>query len=73
MPVRLPLRAFFSSDSFPSGFVRAGWAETEAQDERLKELGVTLRCIPLEQSGRPGRCVLSGRPTTTEAIFAKAY
>jgi prolyl-tRNA synthetase len=67
------LRAFFSSDAFPSGFVRAGWAETEAQDERLKELGVTLRCIPLEQSGRPARCVLSGRPAKVEAIFAKAY
>jgi prolyl-tRNA synthetase len=67
------LRDFFSSEAFPSGFVRAGWAETEAQDERLKELGVTLRCIPLEQSGKPGRCVLSGRPATAEAIFAKAY
>ena len=55
------------------GFVLAKWgAEPEAL-AKLAELKVTVRCLPLEQSGTEGRCVVTGRPAVKDAIFAKAY
>ena len=55
------------------GFVRAKWCEDPKSVEQLADLKVTVRCLPLDQSGSPGTCVLTGRPATTEAIFGKAY
>lgn len=55
------------------GFVRAKWCGDEATEETLKELNVTIRCIPLEQSGTEGACIITGKPATTDAIFAKSY
>jgi len=39
----------------------------------LKDFGATIRCIPYEQSGTAGRCVLTAASATMDAIFAKAY
>jgi len=55
------------------GFVRAFWCEDADTEALLKDLKVTVRCIPLEQGEGSGTCVLSGRPARREAIFAKAY
>ena len=57
-----------------SGFVKAKWCEDEeASKELLSELKVTVRCLPLEQSNTEGVCILTGRPATRDAIFARAY
>ena len=63
---------FTSPDSRP-GFLRAPWLQSEQEDERLKSLNITIRCIPLVQRGKKGKCILTGKNTSTEAIFAKAY
>jgi prolyl-tRNA synthetase len=55
------------------GFVKAKWSEKPETLARLADLKVTVRCLPLEQSGSEGRCILSGEPATIDAIFAKAY
>lgn len=56
------------------GFVIGKWCGDEQQaEEFLKELKVTIRCLPLEQSGTTGKCVLTGKDATIDAIFAKAY
>jgi prolyl-tRNA synthetase len=55
------------------GFVLAKWSEDPQTEELLADLKVTLRCLPLKQSGTPGKCVLTGKPATKDAIFAKAY
>ena len=55
------------------GFVLAKWAGGTEALEKLAELKVTVRCLPLEQSGGEGRCVVTGKPATKDAIFAKAY
>jgi prolyl-tRNA synthetase len=34
---------------------------------------VSIRNLPLAQSGTAGRCVLTGRDATVDAVFAKAY
>lgn len=55
------------------GFVRAKWCEDPESEKILDGLKVSIRCLPLDQTGTEGRCVLTGRPATTDAIFAKAY
>ncbi len=44
-----------------------------AVQEKLKELKVTVRCLPLSDSPTSGTCIFSGKPLTRQAILAKAY
>ena len=55
------------------GFALCHWAEDPAVDELLKELKVTIRCVPLEGAEEPGRCIFTGKPSRRRAVFAKAY
>lgn len=55
------------------GFVRALWSGDAESLAILEALGVTVRCLPLDQDGRGGACVLTGKPAQSEAIFARAY
>ncbi|MDD3370944.1 MAG: proline--tRNA ligase [Alphaproteobacteria bacterium] len=66
---------FAAENAFESGpgFVRAKWSGDPKSVETLEALGVTVRCIPLDQDGKEGTCVLTGAPATMDAIFARAY
>jgi prolyl-tRNA synthetase len=55
------------------GFVKAKWCGKRDSEAKLADLKVTIRCIPLEQSGTEGKCVLTGEKATTDVIFGKAY
>ncbi|MCX7860203.1 MAG: His/Gly/Thr/Pro-type tRNA ligase C-terminal domain-containing protein, partial [Chloroflexus sp.] len=56
------------------GFARAFWAGDTADEKRIQEeTRATIRCIPLEQPGTVGRCVYTGRETSRQVIFARAY
>jgi prolyl-tRNA synthetase len=56
------------------GFVRCYWAGTVEDEQRIQdEMKATIRIIPLEQPDRAGRCVLTGKETTQQVIFARAY
>lgn len=70
--------AYFKKDADSSfaggqGFIRAKWCGDEASLAKLDPLGVTVRCIPFDQDGKEGVCVLTGKPATQEVIFARAY
>jgi prolyl-tRNA synthetase len=72
------LRAFFTPKNaekpeIHGGFVRAKWCEDPATEALLNDLKVTIRCIPFEQSGTEGQCILTGRPATKDVILAKSY
>lgn len=72
------MKAFFTpqNEEKPEahgGFVLAKWCGDPATEEMLSELKVSIRCLPLKQSGTKGRCVLTGREATLDAIFAKSY
>ncbi len=72
------LKAFFTPKNkdrpeIHGGFVLAKWCGDKATEEMLGDLKITIRCLPLEQSGTEGTCILTGRPATLDAIFAKAY
>jgi prolyl-tRNA synthetase len=56
------------------GFARAYWAGSNEDEKRIQdEIRATIRCIPLEQPGTSGTCVLTGKQTTQQVIFARAY
>jgi len=56
------------------GFVRARFEPGDAAEQRIQdETKATVRCIPFDQPSEPGPCILSGKPTTTEVLFAQAY
>jgi prolyl-tRNA synthetase len=56
------------------GFARAYWAGSNEDEKRIQdEIRATIRCIPLEQPGTSGTCVLTGKETTQQVIFARAY
>jgi prolyl-tRNA synthetase len=58
------------------GFVLAYFDGDEEIEKKLQEdLGVSLRCIPLdeEQNEEKGRCLFTGKSTTQKVIFGKAY
>ena len=55
------------------GFVHAKWCGDEGCEQKLEEHKVSIRCLPLEQSGTEGFCVVCGKDARTDAIYAKAY
>ncbi len=55
------------------GFVLAKWCGDPETEKMLDEMKVSIRCLPLKQSGTQGKCVLTGKPATVDAIFAKSY
>ena len=65
------LREFFKSKG--NGFVIAKWSGKSDNLELLDELSVSIRCIPTDQSGTSGKCILSGEEATMDAVFAKSY
>jgi len=55
------------------GFVLAKWCGNEACEDKIAELKVSIRCLPLQQSHTAGHCVVCGQAGETDAIYAKAY
>jgi prolyl-tRNA synthetase len=56
------------------GFVRCWFEPSRENEAKIKdETKATVRCIPLDQPGGGGTCIFSGKPTSTEVLFAVAY
>ncbi|MFV9504826.1 MAG: proline--tRNA ligase [Oscillochloridaceae bacterium umkhey_bin13] len=56
------------------GFAWAYWDGSTEDEKRIQEeTRATIRCIPLEQPGTPGVCVYTGRETTQQVVFSRAY
>ena len=56
------------------GFVRCFFEQDPAREKTIQEeTKATVRCIPFEQSGKSGPCIITGQETTTEVLFARAY
>ncbi len=57
-----------------SGFARCYWAGSDEDEAKIKtETKATIRCIPFEQTGAGGKCIITGKETKTQVIVAKAY
>ena len=54
-------------------FVRGKWCNDPASEEILKSMKITIRCIPFDQYGTEGTCLLTGKPATMDVIYARCY
>jgi len=59
------------------GFAKCHFVESPETLDILKDLKVTIRCIPVDEQhktlGDQGKCIFTGQPTDRLGIFAKAY
>jgi prolyl-tRNA synthetase len=56
------------------GFAVAHWNGSGAVEEKIKDdLKVTIRCIPRDGKGEPGKCIFTGEPSAQRVIWAKSY
>ncbi|WP_298009834.1 MULTISPECIES: proline--tRNA ligase [Anaerolinea] len=56
------------------GWAFAWWCGSAACEAKVKEdTKATTRCIPLDQPGGSGKCVVCGEPATEKVYFARAY
>jgi len=56
------------------GWCYVWWKANAENEAQIKEdTKATLRCIPMDQPGGSGHCILSGEETTEKAYFARAY
>ncbi|WP_046243630.1 proline--tRNA ligase [Hymenobacter terrenus] len=57
-----------------AGFVLAHYDGTSETEERIKdETKATVRCLALNEPDEEGVCMVTGRPSTRRAYFARAY
>ena len=57
-----------------AGFSRVWWCGDEACEDKVKaDTHATIRCIPFDQPGGTGQCVVCGKDSDTEVIMARAY
>lgn len=54
-------------------FVRGKWCGDPESEAILKEMKITIRCIPFDQSNSEGICLLTGKPATMDVIYARSY
>jgi prolyl-tRNA synthetase len=55
------------------GLAYCHFVDSPTMDEKLKELKVTVRCIPVEGDHEPGKCIFTGQSSKRRGVFAKAY
>ncbi|MBS0615725.1 MAG: proline--tRNA ligase [Verrucomicrobia bacterium] len=56
------------------GFALAHWSgDPEIEKKTKEDLGVTIRCIPLDAENEEGKCPFTGKKSHERVIFAKAY
>ena len=55
-------------------FIMAHWDGTPETEELIKnETKATIRCIPLAGDKTPGKCMVTGKPSASRVLFARAY
>lgn len=56
------------------GFVRCWFKQSPDREATIQdETKASVRCIPFDQPGGTGTCIVSGEETDTEVLFAQAY
>ncbi|MBF0297609.1 MAG: proline--tRNA ligase [Oligoflexia bacterium] len=70
---------FFTAKNQEQPEIHGGYAFThwcgdaEVEGKIKADLGVTIRCIPLDMEKEAGTCPFSGRPSPQRVIFSKSY
>ena len=60
--------------STKGGFLRSKWCgELDCELAMKEKVGVSSRCMPLQQSGTEGTCPVCGKKCATDIYWAVAY
>ncbi|MBG09523.1 MAG: proline--tRNA ligase [Halobacteriovoraceae bacterium] len=73
LKTREEFESYFQRKEGNIGFVRAKWCGDPKTEEELKKLKVSIRCLPEDQNGKVGKCILTGQEATIEALFGRSY
>ncbi|NLX81988.1 MAG: proline--tRNA ligase, partial [Proteiniphilum sp.] len=64
----------FKEEVKKGGFLLCHWDGTAETEELIKnETKATIRCIPIEGDKTPGKCMVTGKPSTQRVVFALSY
>jgi len=64
----------FREQTEKGGFIWAHWCGDPACEEKVKEdTKSTIRCLPFDERGEDGACILCGKPSERRVIWSKAY
>ena len=70
----MPSLVWISAVSPKSGFIYAYWDGTAKTEEQIKkETKATIRCVPYDNKGKSGKCMVTGKKSNQRVVFAKAY
>ncbi len=64
---------FIEGDKPSVAFVRGKWSGDNDIAEKLKSMKINIRCIPFDQSGTQGTCLITGKPGSVDVIYARSY
>ena len=48
-------------------------ADNDELEDKLKEMKLTHRCIPIDGEEKEGNCIFTGNPVKKRSVIAKAY
>jgi prolyl-tRNA synthetase len=66
--------AFRRVNEEQGGFLWAHWCGSGECEARVgRETGATIRNIPFDSPAETGRCIVDGRPSERQVVFARAY
>jgi len=61
-------------DATGKGWALSWWCESAGCEAKVKEdARATTRCMPLDQPGGEGKCIVCGAPAKRKVIFGRAY
>jgi prolyl-tRNA synthetase len=61
-------------ESVAKGFAVAYWCgSAECEKKMTEETKATIRCIPMQQDGKSGHCIICGDEAKEKAVFARSF
>lgn len=64
---------FIKDDNSNVAFIRGKWCEDPATVDKMKEMKISIRCIPFDQTGTEATCLITDKKATLDVIYARAY
>ncbi len=64
--------AFFA-ESAAGGLAHCHFVDGPEMEAKLKQLKVTVRCVPVDAPQEAGKCIFTGQASPRRGVFARAY
>ena len=70
---QLPQFEEFFAEGAPGGLAYCHFVDGPEMEAKLKQMKVTVRCVPIGLTEESGKCLFTGQPSTRRGVFARAY